>query len=115
MSCAAVYSLVWFRGLKLMSPGALAVYVKGPEIVSRSWVPMATRVRFLHEGTEISSIQSLLSLLNIQYFLNTDFYQLKVQIAVVLFLDEELIIRGVVSWSKIAAFLFAAPIYSFTP
>lgn len=30
-----------------MSAGGLAVNVKGPEMVSRSWVPMATRVLLL--------------------------------------------------------------------
>lgn len=49
MSWTAVYSLVWLRGLKQMSPGGLAVYVNGPEMVSRSWVPMATKVLFLEE------------------------------------------------------------------
>lgn len=49
MSCVAVYSLVWLRGWKLMSAGGFAVNVNGPEIVSRSWVPIATRLLFLHK------------------------------------------------------------------
>ena len=32
-----------------MSAGGLASYTKGPLMVSRSWVPMATKDRFLEE------------------------------------------------------------------
>lgn len=55
MSWTAVNSLVWFRGLKLMSAGGLAVNVKGPDMVSRSWVPMATRVLLLPIKRELGN------------------------------------------------------------
>lgn len=42
----AVNSLTWLRGWNLMSLGGWAIYRNGPLIVSRSWVPMATRDRF---------------------------------------------------------------------
>lgn len=45
--CEAVYSLDWFKGLNLISEGALAVKVNGPETVSKSWVPIATNALFL--------------------------------------------------------------------
>ena len=45
MSSAALNSLVWLSGTNLMSSGFRASYLNGPLMVSRSWVPMATRVR----------------------------------------------------------------------
>lgn len=48
ISSQAVYSLVLFRGLNLISEGRFAVYVKGPDKVSKSWVPIATKVLFLN-------------------------------------------------------------------
>lgn len=35
-----------------MSEGRFAVYVNGPDKVSKSWVPMATSALFLHVGRE---------------------------------------------------------------
>lgn len=48
ISSQAVYSLVLFRGLNLISEGRFAVYVKGPDKMSKSWVPIATKVLFLN-------------------------------------------------------------------
>lgn len=48
ISSQAVYSLVLFRGLNFISEGRFAVYVKGPDKVSKSWVPIATKVLFLN-------------------------------------------------------------------
>lgn len=48
MSSGAVISFCWFRALNLISLGGKASYTKGPCIVSKSWVPIATSVLFLH-------------------------------------------------------------------
>lgn len=68
MSCTAVNSLVWFRGLKLMSAGGLAVNVKGPDMVSRSWVPMATRVLLLRMNQQLSNTAKVCCAFLIKYF-----------------------------------------------
>ncbi len=45
MSWTAVNSWVWLSALNLICSGGCAIYLKGPRIESRSWVPMATRER----------------------------------------------------------------------
>jgi hypothetical protein len=50
ISSQAVYSVVLFRGLNLISEGRFAVYVNGPDKVSKSWVPIATNALFLSVG-----------------------------------------------------------------
>ena len=47
ISSQAVYSFALLRGLNLISEGRFAVYVNGPDRVSKSWVPMATSALFL--------------------------------------------------------------------
>lgn len=47
MICEAVYSRDWFKGLNLISEGAFAVKVNGPEMASKSWVPIATNALLL--------------------------------------------------------------------
>lgn len=57
MISGALYSLSWFNGLNLISGGGLAVYINGPEIVSRSWVPIATNDLFLkRKQNELTSL-----------------------------------------------------------
>jgi len=48
MSSSARNSLVWFNGLNFISAGGSAEYRNGGFRVSKSWTPMATKVRFRH-------------------------------------------------------------------
>lgn len=59
INSAAVYSLVWLRGLNLISEGGKASQLKGPSSVSRSWVPMATKVLLLKNQHKFGNIKSL--------------------------------------------------------
>lgn len=52
ISSQAVYSLVLLRGLNLISEGRFAVKVKGPDKLSKSWAPIATKALFLNVERE---------------------------------------------------------------